>query len=134
MSQRSITLLRWLAALVAIALMIGAAVQLYEAFFVLIRFGTAAIFKALALWLAATVLWWLAAQGDIPTVRARIRHILVGGIVVALLGILASVILSRRFVSGVEMALDFEVPLGFILGGTLGSFYSLLRLRGTPAV
>jgi hypothetical protein len=127
-------LLRWLAALLAIALMIGAAIQVYEAFFVLIRFGMMAIFKALALWLAATVLWWLAAQSDIPTARARIRHILVGGVVVALLGILASIILSRRFVSGIEMALDVEVPLGFILGGTLGSFYSLLRLRGTPAV
>ena len=134
MSQRSITLLRWFAALLAIGLMIGAAFELYEAFFVLTRFGMMAIFKAQAFWLAATVLWWLAAKGNISTARARVRHILVGGVVVALLGIVASMVLSRRFVSGIEMALDFEAPLGFILGGTLGSFYSLLRLRGTPAV
>ena len=134
MSPRLITFLRWFAALLAITLMISAAFQLYEAFFVLTRFGLMAILKALALWLAATVLWWLVAEAHLPLIRTRIRHILAGAIVLAAMGLVGSVFLNRRIVSGLEMGLDFEAPLGFIFGGTLGAFYSLLRLRGTSAV
>jgi hypothetical protein len=134
MSLRFIRFLRWFSALLAIALMVGAALQSYQAFFVLERFGLMAILAALALWLAATMLWWLVAEAHIPVTRARIRHILVGAITVGALGLAASIILSRRFISGIEMGLVFEAPLGFIFGGTLGAFYSLLRLRGTRAV
>ena len=128
------TTLRWLAALLAVGLMICAGFLMYEAFFVLIRFGAMAIFQAIALWLAATVLWWLVAEFDTQLTRTRIGHIFIGAIVLGVIALLVSAIRARRLVDGIEMGLDFEAPLAFILGGTLGAFYSLLRLRGSRAI
>ena len=128
------TTLRWLAAMLAVGSMIYAGFLMYEAFFVLIRFGAMAIFQAIALWLAATVLWWLVADFDTRLTRTRICHIFIGAIALGIVALLVSAIRARRLVDGIEMGLDFEAPLAFILGGTLGAFYSLLRLRGSRAI
>jgi hypothetical protein len=134
LSPRFIGLLRWLAAILAILAMASATFFMYEALFVQSFFGSMAIFSAVALWLAATALWWFVAEAHVSRTRARIRHILVYAIVLAIVAVVFRAFRARRVVDGIEIALAFEAPLAFILGGTLGAFYSLFRLRGTREV
>jgi hypothetical protein len=130
-SHRIIGTLRWFAAVVAFAFMVGAGFLTYLHLFILERFGLMALIVAIALWLAATVLWWFVAEANAPLTRTRIRHILIGAIALGIVGLLVGARGDRRFADGLLMAGMFEAPLAFILGGTLGAFYSLLRLRGT---
>src|ERR1700730_3958628 len=99
----SFLILRWLAALLAMTFMGCAGLMMYKALFLLERFGIVAILTAVALWLAATVLWWFVAEGHLPRTRARIRHILIGGILLGVVGLAVPVIGSRRIVDGILM-------------------------------
>jgi peptidoglycan biosynthesis protein MviN/MurJ (putative lipid II flippase) len=135
LSPRVISTLRWIAAIVAIASMLGAGFLMYLTLFILERFGLMAILLAIALWLAATVLWWFVAEAHLPRTRARIGHIFVGALGLTLVALaFGAATRGHRVVDGLLMTGTFEAPLAFILGGTLGAFYSLLRLRGTRAV
>jgi len=129
------TLLRTLGAGLAVVFTVATCVFFYQAFFVLERFGLMAILSALALFSAATLVWWLLAEGHIPRTRARIRHILSGALMLATVGLIASFIMSWPHINtGFFSGLTFEAPVGFIIGGNLGALYSLLRLRSTPAI
>lgn len=107
---------------------------MYSTLFVLERFGLMAILLAIALWLTATVLWWFVAEAHVPRTRTRIAHILIGALSLALVALAFGATRGLRVVDGLLMTGTFEAPLAFILGGTLGAFYSLLRLRGSRAV
>ena len=132
---RVIDALRWLAAVVAVTAMVGAGFLLYLTLFILERFGLMAILLAIALWLAATVLWWFVAEAHVPRTRARIGHIFIGALSLALVALAyGAATRGHRIVDGLLMTGTFEAPLAFILGGTLGAFYSLFRFRGTRAV
>lgn len=132
---RVIDALRWLAAVVAVTAMVGAGFLLYLTLFILERFGLMAILLAIALWLAATVLWWFVAEAHVPRTRARIGQIFIGALSLALVALAyGAATRGHRIVDGLLMTGTFEAPLAFILGGTLGAFYSLLRFRGTRAV
>lgn len=133
-SPRVIRILRWLAAVAAIAAMVGAGFLMYLTLFILERFGLMAILLAVALWLAATVLWWFVAEAHVPRTRARIGHILVGALSLTLVALAFGATRGHRVMDGLLMTGTFEAPLAFILGGTLGAFYSLFRLRGARAV
>ncbi len=135
MSARSITILRWLAALIALAFTVLAAWLAYLTLFVLERFGLMTMLSGLALFSAATILWWFIVEGHIGRVRTRIRHIVSGALLLAAIGVIVSIRLSwPRLDTGFLSGITFEGPVGFIIGGNLGAMYSLLRLRGTPAV
>ena len=129
---------RWGAAVSAFALTVTAAWLFYQAFFVLERFGLMAILLATAVLLAATLLWWLFAEGAWARARTRIRHIFFGGLLFAALWVVAEAIVESR-VRPLHLVLPDMLfnalwvygPLGFIVGSFFGGLYSLLRLRGT---
>ena len=130
-SPRLIGVLRWLAAVVAVAFMIAAAFFVYLNIFILERFGLMALVLAIALWLNATVLWWFVAEAYVARTRVRIRHIFIGAVSLGVVGLLVGARGDRRFVDGLFMAAMLQAPVAFIFGGTLGAFYSLLRVHGT---
>jgi hypothetical protein len=67
--------MRLVAVVLAISLTIGAAWCLYQAFFVLDRFGLMSILLAFALLFLSAVFWWWFAEGGTPEVRRRILHV-----------------------------------------------------------
>ena len=133
-TSRVKTLLRWLGVFIALALLVMAIWLLYEAMFILERFGLMAILMALAMFSGATLLLWCIAEGHLARTRTRIRHIVIGALLLGGIGVLHSIMSSDRLEAGVYAGLSFEGPVGFILGGNIAAMYSLLRLRGTSAV
>ena len=131
--------MRVVAAILAIILTIGAARCLYQAFFVLERFGLMSILLAFALLFLSAVLWWWFAEGSAPEVRRRILHIIASGatgsvIVTGL--VFADPAFRQRPLSLHLSDLAFHSwfdtgPVGFIIGSYFGFLYSLFRLRRT---
>jgi len=131
--------MRIVAAVLAISLTIGAAWCLYQAFFVLDRFGLMSILLGFALLFLSAVFWWWFAEGGTPEVRRRILHVIAGGasgsiIMTALL--FADPAFRQRppslHLSDLAFHAWFDTgPVGFIIGSYFGFLYSLLRLRST---
>lgn len=129
-------MLRGITAVLAIAFTGAAAWFLYQAFFVLDRFGFMAILLAFALLVVAAVLSWLAAEGSCPEVRRRSLHVLVGGII-GLAVVTTAVAIPDFRQRGPRLAfadLGFiagfmDGPPGFTIGAYIGFLYSLVRLR-----
>jgi hypothetical protein len=133
--------MRVIAAVLAIVLTGAAAWCLYQAFFVLERFGLMAILLAYALLFLAALAWWWAAGGAAPDVRQRILHILLGGALGSAIVIAVAPIPDfrqrplRLAISDVAFHAWFDSgPVGFISGSYFGFLYSLLRLRSTKTV
>jgi hypothetical protein len=131
--------MRVVASVLAITLTIGAAWCLYQAFFVLERFGLMSILLAFALLLLSAVLWWWFAEGGSSEVRRRILHVIVGGAIgsVIVTGLLFADPAFRQRPPSLHLSdLAFHAwfdtgPVGFIIGSYFGFLYSLFRLRST---
>jgi hypothetical protein len=131
--------MRVVAAVLAITLTIGAAWCLYQAFFVLERFGLMSILFAFTLLLLSAVSWWWFAEGGAGEVRRRILHVVVAGAIgsVIVTSLLFADPAFRQRPSSLHLSdLAFHAwfdtgPVGFIIGSYFGFLYSLFRLRGT---
>jgi hypothetical protein len=131
-------MLRAVAVVLAVAFTSAAAWFLYQAFFVLDRFGLMAILLALALLLVAALWSWLAAEGSSLQVRRRSLHIFLGGVIgLASFTTVAAISSFRDSVEKVGLAdIGFIAgfmygPPGFVIGSYVGFMYSLFWLRGT---
>ena len=128
--------MRVIAAVLAILLTGAAAWCLYQAFFVLERFGLMAILLAFTLLFLSALLWWWSVEGAAPGVRRRILHIVVAGAVGAALVTAMSAIPDfrqrplRLAIGDLAFHAWFDTgPVGFIIGSYFGFLYSLFRLR-----
>jgi hypothetical protein len=130
--------MRIIAAILAIILTIGAAWCLYQAFFVLERFGLMSILLAFALLFLSAMFWWWFAEGGASEVRRRILHVVVGG---ALGSVIVTSLLfvdpafrqrpASLHLSDLAFHAWFDTgPVGFVIGSYFGFLYSLFRLRG----
>jgi peptidoglycan biosynthesis protein MviN/MurJ (putative lipid II flippase) len=132
---RVIDALRWLAAVVVVTAMVGAGFLLYLTLFILERFGLMAILLAIAFWLAATVLWWFVAEAHVPRTRARIGHIFIGALSLALVALAyGAATRGHRIVEGLLMTGTLKRHLHLFLAARSEHFIHCFGFVATRAV